>query len=325
MVQGNCRGNLPSVSVIPSDCHTSYPDRDLRNVLVNSVLNLERLEVDLYRGTHHWIPRGRMLFGGQIVGQALAAAAMSVPENLFVHSLHCYFVRTGDPSVPVLYQVDRIRDGKSFSIHSVKAIQHGQSILICQASFHKKIESPIQHQFTMPVVPAPENLLTEGELIEKCLRDLDLTENFRAGLSKILAEDVPIEIKPINPLDVCKRESKEPLRCFWVRARGYIGEGNMKLHCCIAAYISDYSFLKTALLPHAQYRLNFMASLDHSMWFHAPFRSDEWMLYECESPWSGGCRGLVQGRLWKQNGVLAVSCAQEGVFYVKPNPAGSKL
>ncbi|XP_067904212.1 acyl-coenzyme A thioesterase 8 [Heterodontus francisci] len=318
--------SLASGAIIPTGGRTSSsPSANLRSVLVTSVLNLERLEVDLYRGTHHWIPRSRMLFGGQIVGQALVAAAMSVTENVFAHSLHCYFVRAGDPNVPVLYRVDRTRDGKSFSVRSVKAVQHGHPILICQASFQKKMESPIQHQFTMPVVPAPENVLTQGELIEKYLRDPDLTENYKMGLTKILAEEVPIEIKPINPPDYYRRVPMEPVQRFWVRARGYIGEGNMKLHCCVAAYISDYSFLRTALLPHLQYRVKFMASLDHSMWFHAPFRSDEWMLYECESPWSGGCRGLVQGRLWKQNGVLAVSCAQEGVFYVKPTPNESKL
>uniref|UniRef100_UPI00398EA5C7 acyl-coenzyme A thioesterase 8 n=1 Tax=Pristiophorus japonicus TaxID=55135 RepID=UPI00398EA5C7 len=325
---GDCSDSSTSGAIFPGGGWTSpnsSPNGDLRSVLVTSVLNLERLEVDLYRGTHHWIPRSRMLFGGQIVGQALVAAAMSVSDNVFAHSLHCYFVRAGDPNVPVLYQVDRIRDGKSFSVRSVKAIQHGHPILICQTSFQKKMESPIQHQFTMPVVPAPETVMTQGELIEKYLRDPDLTENHKVGLTKILAEEIPIEIKPINPPDYYRRIPMEPLQRFWVRARGYIGEGNMKLHCCVAAYISDYSFLRTALLPHLQYRVKFMASLDHSMWFHAPFRSDEWMLYECESPWSGGCRGLVQGRLWKQNGVLAVSCAQEGVFYVKPTPNGSKL
>eukprot|EP00062_Callorhinchus_milii_P002869 gi/632939529/ref/XP_007910414.1/ PREDICTED: acyl-coenzyme A thioesterase 8 [Callorhinchus milii] len=313
----------------------SSRNEDLHSVLVTSVLNLERLDLDLYSnehsnrctftGTHHWVPRSRMLFGGQIVGQALVAAAMSVSENIYAHSLHCYFVRAGDPKVPVLYQVDRIRDGKSFSVRSVKAIQHGNPILICQSSFQRKMESPIHHQFTMPVVPSPNELLTQEELIQKYLRDPALTEKYKVGLTKLLAEEVPIEIKPINPPEYYRRVALESKQHFWVRARGYIGEGNMKLHCCVAAYISDYSFLRTALLPHFQYKVKFMASLDHSMWFHAPFRSDEWMLYECESPWAGSCRGLVQGRLWKQDGVLAVSCAQEGVFYVKPSAAESKL
>ncbi|XP_026204482.1 acyl-coenzyme A thioesterase 8 isoform X1 [Anabas testudineus] len=299
--------------------------QDLKSVLVTSVLNLEQLDADLYRGTHHWVPRTQRLFGGQIVGQALVAAAKSVSDNLYAHSLHCYFVRAGDPKVPVLYQVDRTRDGRSFTVRSVKAIQHGQPILICQASFQTVQPSPLQHQFTMPVVPQPEDLLTVEELIRLYLSKPDLAEKSRQGLNKLLASDVPIEIKPIQPPHFYRVVKAEPKTLFWVRARGYIGEGNMKLHCCVAAYVSDYAFLGTALLPYPNYRVQFSASLDHAMWFHTTFRSDEWMLYECESPWAGGCRGLVQGRLWRRDGVLAVSCSQEGVLRVKPVTESSKL
>ncbi|KAF3855753.1 hypothetical protein F7725_016476, partial [Dissostichus mawsoni] len=213
-------------------------DQDLKSVLVTSVLNLEELDVDLYRGTHHWVPHSQRLFGGQIIGQALVAAAKSVSDNLYAHSLHCYFVRAGDPKVPVLYQVDRIREGRSFTVRSVRAIQHGQPILICQASFQMLQPSPLQHHKP------------------------DLAEKYKLGLNKLLANEVPIEIKPVNP------------------------PGNMKLHCCVAAYVSDFAFLGTALLPYPGYRAQFAASLDHAMWFHSTFRSDEWMLYECESPWA---------------------------------------
>ncbi|XP_078508024.1 acyl-coenzyme A thioesterase 8 [Lissotriton helveticus] len=298
---------------------------DLRSVLVTSVLNLEQLDVDLYRGTHHWVPITQRLFGGQIVGQALVAAAKSVEEELHAHSLHCYFVRAGDPKVPVLYQVDRTRNGRSFCVRSIRAIQHGQPILICQASFQKMQASPLQHQFTMPTVPPPEQLMTREELIEKYLRDPNLVERYRQGLNKILAQEVPIEIKPVNPPDLFNRQPQDPKQLFWVRARGYIGPSDMKLHCCVAAYISDYSFVGTALLPHLKHSIRFMASLDHSMWFHTSFRSDDWMLYECESPWAGASRGLVQGRLWRRDGVLAVSCAQEGVFRVKQKHPKPKL
>ncbi|XP_028301763.1 acyl-coenzyme A thioesterase 8 [Gouania willdenowi] len=303
----------------------SQPDQDLKSVLVTSVLNLEELDIDLFRGTHHWVPRSRRLFGGQIVGQALVAAAKSVNDNLYAHSLHCYFVRAGDPKVPVLYQVDRTRDGRSFTVRSVKAIQHGQPILICQASFHMSQPSPLHHQFTMPEVPPPEDLLTVEELIHLVLSKADLAEKARIGLNKLLAEEVPIEIKPINPQHFYTLVPAEPKKMFWVRARGHIGEGNMKLHCCVAAYVSDYAFLGTALLPYPNYRAQFTASLDHAMWFHSTFRSDDWMLYECESPWAGSCRGLVQGRLWRRDGVLAVSCSQEGVLRVKPVTHSSKL
>ncbi|XP_075992991.1 acyl-coenzyme A thioesterase 8 [Genypterus blacodes] len=309
----------------PGGAGVESPTQDLRSVLVTSVLNLEELDVDLYRGKHHWVPHTRRLFGGQIMGQALVAAAKSVGDNLFAHSLHCYFVRAGDPEVPVLYQVERTRDGRSFTVRSVKAVQHGKPILTCQASFHREQPSPLQHQFTMPEVPGPEELLTVEELIHLHLSKPDLEENAKRGLTKLLANEVPIEIKPVNPPHHYGRVATEPKNLYWVRARGHIGEGNMKLHCCVAAYVSDFSFLTTALLPYPDYRVHFLASLDHAMWFHSTFRSDEWMLYECESPWAGGSRGLVHGRLWRRDGVLAVSCSQEGVLRVRATAERSKL
>ncbi|XP_020742820.1 acyl-coenzyme A thioesterase 8 [Odocoileus virginianus] len=302
------------------------PPGDLRSVLVTSVLNLEPLDEDLYRGRHYWVPSTQRLFGGQIVGQALVAAAKSVSEDVHVHSLHCYFVRKGDPKVPVLYQVERTRTGASFSVRFVKAVQHGRPIFICQASFQKAQPSPMQHQFSMPAVSPPEELLSHEALIEQYLRDPKLQEKYRVGLNQIAAQEVPIEIKVVNPPTLGQLKEMEPRQMFWVRAQGYIGEGDMKMHCCVAAYISDYAFLGTAVLPHHwQYEVDFMVSLDHTMWFHAPFRADHWMLYECESPWAGGSRGLVHGRLWRQDGVLAVSCAQEGVIRVKPQDPKSNL
>ncbi|PNI59805.1 ACOT8 isoform 1 [Pan troglodytes] len=301
------------------------PPGDLRSVLVTTVLNLEPLDEDLFRGRHYWVPAKR-LFGGQIVGQALVAAAKSVSEDVHVHSLHCYFVRAGDPKVPVLYQVERTRTGSSFSVRSVKAVQHGKPIFICQASFQQAQPSPMQHQFSMPTVPPPEELLDCETLIDQYLRDPNLQKRYPLALNRIAAQEVPIEIKPVNPSPLSQLQRMEPKQMFWVRARGYIGEGDMKMHCCVAAYISDYAFLGTALLPHQwQHKVHFMVSLDHSMWFHAPFRADHWMLYECESPWAGGSRGLVHGRLWRQDGVLAVTCAQEGVIRVKPQVSESKL
>uniref|UniRef100_A0A8C3WJ60 Acyl-coenzyme A thioesterase 8 n=1 Tax=Catagonus wagneri TaxID=51154 RepID=A0A8C3WJ60_9CETA len=302
------------------------PSRDLRSVLVTSVLNLELLDKDLFRGRHYWVPSNQRLFGGQIIGQALVAAAKSVSEDVHVHSLHCYFVRSGDPKVPLLYQVERTRTGASFSVRSVKAVQNGLPIFICQASFQRTQPSPLQHQFSMPTVPPPEELLSHQDLIEQCLRDPNLQEKYRVGLNRTAAQEVSIEIKLVSPSTLRQLQSMEPKQMFWVRALGYIGEGDMKMHCCVAAYISDYAFLGTALLPHHwQHKVHFMASLDHSMWFHAPFRADHWMLYECESPWAGGSRGLVHGRLWRQDGVLAASCVQEGVIRVKPRVSKSKL
>ncbi|ELW48234.1 acyl-coenzyme A thioesterase 8 isoform X2 [Tupaia chinensis] len=302
------------------------PPGDLRSVLVTSVLNLEPLDEDLFRGRHYWVPTTQRLFGGQIVGQALVAAAKSVSEDVHVHSLHCYFVRAGDPKVPVLYQVERTRTGTSFSVRSVKAVQHGKPIFICQASFQQAQPSPVQHQFSMPIVPPPEELLDSETLINQYLRDPNLQEKYRVELNRIAAQEVPIEIKLVKPPALSQLQEMEPKQMFWVRAQGHIGEGDIKMHCCVAAYISDYAFLTTALLPHQwQYKVRFMVSLDHSMWFHAPFRADHWMLYECESPWAGGSRGLVHGRLWRRDGVLAVTCAQEGVIRVTPRVSESKL
>ncbi|KAM8775686.1 acyl-coenzyme A thioesterase 8 [Rhynchonycteris naso] len=304
------------------------PPPDLRSVLVTSVLNLEPLDEDLFRGRNYWVPVTKQLFGGQIVGQALVAAARSVSEDVRVHSLHCYFVRAGDPKVPVLYQVERTRTGRSFSVRSVKAVQHGRPIFICQASFQQVQPSPVQHQFSMPAVPPPEELPDYKTVIDQYLRDPALQAKYQVGLKRIAARDVPIEIKLVNPSTLSQLQNRcaEPKQMFWVRAQGYIGEGDIKMHCCVAAYISDYAFLGTALLPHhCRYKVHFMVSLDHSMWFHAPFRADHWMLYECESPWAGGSRGLVRGHLWRRDGVLAVSCAQEGVIRVKPQHSESKL
>uniref|UniRef100_F6YQK7 Acyl-CoA thioesterase 8 n=1 Tax=Equus caballus TaxID=9796 RepID=F6YQK7_HORSE len=199
------------------------PPGDLRSVLVTSVLNLEPLDEDLFRGRNYWAPTTRRLFGGQIVGQALVAAAKSVSEDVHMHSLHCYFVREGDPKVPVLYQVERTRTGASFSVRSVKAVQHGKAIFICQVSFQQAQPSPMQHQFSMPTVPPPEELLDSETLIDQYLRDPNLQEKYRVGLNRIPAREVPIEIKPVNPPPLNQLQSMEPKQMFWVRARGYIG------------------------------------------------------------------------------------------------------
>ncbi|KAK0156370.1 Acyl-coenzyme A thioesterase 8 [Merluccius polli] len=301
------------------------PSQDLKSVLVTSVLQLEEIDVGLYRGKNYWVPLSRRLFGGQIIGQALVAAAESVAGHLYAHSLHCYFVRAGDPGLPVLYKVDRVRDGRSFCVRSVKAIQHGEPILVLQASFHMDQPSPLQHQFSMPVVPPPEDLLSLEDLIRFVLGKPDLEEKVKRGFNRVLANEVPIEVRPVNPLQFSREVTTEPKRMFWVRARGHIGEGNMKLHGCVAAYISDYSFLGTTLTSYPDVRVKMMASLDHAMWFHNTFRTDEWMLYEVESPWAGGSRGLVQGRLWRRDGVLAASCCQEGLIRLTPSEEKSKL
>lgn len=288
-------------------------------------MQLEEIDVGLYRGKNYWVPLSRRLFGGQIIGQALVAAAKSVGDHLSAHSLHCYFVRAGDPSIPVLYQVDAIRDGHSFCVRSVKAIQHGQPILILQASFHMDQPSPLQHQVSMPQVPPPEDLLSLEDLIRSVYGIPNLEEKVKVWFNKVLANEIPIEVRPVDPFQFSGAVTAEPRRMFWVRARGHIGEGNMKLHGCVAAYISDFLFLNTALTSFPVRNVKMMVSLDHAMWFHNSFRSDKWMLYEVESPWAGGSRGLVQGRLWRRDGVLAASCCQEGLVRLPASKEKSKL
>ncbi|KFV70260.1 Acyl-coenzyme A thioesterase 8, partial [Dryobates pubescens] len=225
----------------------------------------------------------------------------------------------GVPGGPVLYQVERTRTGKSYSVCSVKAIQHGEAIFTCQASFWPSQESQVQHQqATMPAVPPPEHLLTQEELTEKYLQDSHLPEKYKQHLHELLAEDVPMEIKPVSPPAAFCLEAQEPKQLLWVRARGHIGETDTKVHCCVAAYMSDYGFLGTALLPHRQYHAKFLLSDSHAMRFHSAFRSDHRMLCECESPCFVGSQALVQGRLWRRDGVLAVTCMQQGVIVLEP-------
>ncbi|CAH1800268.1 unnamed protein product [Owenia fusiformis] len=242
---------------------------------------------------------------------------------MHVHSLHCYFVKPGDNTVPIIHHVDRVRDGKSFCTRSVKAQQRGQAILTMQVSFHQTETGGFSHQYNMPDVPKPDELLSADELVRKYLESPKVPEKLRATFERALAYEIPIEFKPVNPFTYYARrlgtkKAFEAKQCVWVRATGYIGEdpaeAHMNLHRCVAAYISDWSLLGTAYLPHPRFKSGIIASLDHSMWFHTPFRADEWMLYECESPQAGGNRAMVSGRLWREDGTLAVTVAQEGLI-----------
>ncbi|CAH1780113.1 unnamed protein product, partial [Owenia fusiformis] len=297
---------------------------DLEKSLTNTVLNLDKIDLNLYRGTNLWKPlHSRAVFGGQVVGQALVAATKTVADNMHVHSLHCYFVNAGDNRVPIIHHVDRVRDGKSFCTRSVKANQQGTPILTMQVSFHINENGGFSHQYTMPDVPKPDDLLSSEELTRKYLETEELSAKHRAYLESSLAVEVPMEMRPVNPFTFYARRigttvAHEPKQMIWIRASGHLdddpAEMHMNLHRCLAAYISDFSLLGTATLPHPDFRWGMGASLDHSMWFHTPFRADEWMLYECESPQAGGNRALVCGRLWKQDGTLAVTVTQEGLL-----------
>ncbi len=276
------------------------------------VLDLEELEVNLFRGRSPQEDRQRV-FGGQVAGQALVAAGRTV-EDRQVHSLHAYFLRPGDPKVPIIYQVDRIRDGRSFVTRRVTAIQHGKAIFALSASFHK-LEDGFEHQARMPDVPDPDSLPTFREQVEKVL------DKVRPDVRKWLTRDRPIDTRSTDGVFVWNREKADPRNMIWIRADGRL-EDDPLLHQCIVAYASDMTLLDTAARPHqptfAEGNVQ-VASLDHAMWFHRPFRADEWLLYAQESPNMAGARGFTTAQLFTRDGQLAVSVAQEGLMrVVKP-------
>jgi acyl-CoA thioesterase-2 len=273
------------------------------------LLDLEPIEVNIFRGVSPNEDRQRV-FGGQVAAQALMAAGRTV-EIGRPHSLHAYFLRPGDPNVPILYEVDRIRDGRSFTTRRVVAIQHGRAIFNMSASFH--VDEPgLTHQFPMPEVPGPEEL-------ESLVTRL---EPYREALGDWFDRPHPIEQRPIGELPYSKSASKEPVQRLWIRADGALPDDPL-LHTCIAAYASDMSLFDTMLAPHdvTWDDADFMgASLDHCMWFHRPFRADEWLLYDMDSPVAHGARGLARGFLFTRSGELVVSLAQEGLMRKVPRP-----
>ncbi len=267
------------------------------------LLDLETIEVNIFRGVSPDEDRQR-IFGGQVAGQALVAAARTV-ERGSVHSLHAYFLRPGDPTVPVLYEVDRIRDGRSFTTRRVVAIQHGRAIFNLAASFHIA-EPGFEHQDPMPEVPPPESLPTRREVW--------------AGRDDIpaawLARDQPVDLRYVTASPFERQVPLPPDQRVWLRADGELPDDPV-LHTCLLTYASDMTLLDTTLLPHATGSLDtsiMMASLDHAMWFHGPFRADEWLLYDQHSPSASGARGLATGRVFTRDGRLVASVVQEGLI-----------
>jgi acyl-CoA thioesterase-2 len=272
------------------------------------LLDLERIEVNLFRGIS---PDDGMkrVFGGQVIAQALVAAYRTV-ENRVCHSLHAYFIRPGDPSVPILYEVDRARDGKSFTTRRVVAIQHGEQILNLAASFQIP-ESGFTHQSQMPDTKKPAELKSEDEL--RALAKDHIPKEFQ----KQFARPRPIELKPVDPRQMISPAKTEPKKQMWLRARGKVDPKDIALQQCLLAYASDMGILDTATKPHG---VNWftggvqMASLDHSMWFHEPFDISDWLLYTMDSPSASGARGFNRGEIFTESGVLVSSVAQEGLM-----------
>lgn len=276
---------------------------------VIKLLKLERLEDNLFRGESKDIGAPQV-FGGQILGQALSAAHKTV-DGRFPHSLHAYFLRPGDFNRPVVYQVERSRDGGSYSNRRVVAIQHGRPILNLAASF-KETEDGMEHQVDMPQVPGPDGLSGSIELNRKVI------DRVPEKMRRLLAHEPPFEFRPVEPPKVVEPGARPPVKHLWMRARDRLDD-DPELHRNLLAYVSDYELLGTATLPHElsfETRPLLMASLDHALWFHRPFRVDDWLLYAIESPTSHGGRGFCRGQIFTRDGILIASVAQEGVIRV---------
>jgi acyl-CoA thioesterase-2 len=273
-----------------------------------ALLELEALEVNLFRGLSPDEDRQRV-FGGQVAAQALVAAGRTVGDDRGVHSLHSYFLRPGDPNVPIIYDVDRIRDGKSFTTRRVVAIQHGRAIFNLAASFQIAEVGP-NHQDVMPEVPDPDVLPTFKARIEPYL------DRLGPDFAEWLVRERPIDSRPVEDPRWLDPKPRPPEQDVWIKANGALPDDPLT-HACVVAYASDLSLLDTAMLPHAvsykedQYMI---ASLDHAMWFHRPFRADEWLLYHQKSPSASGARGLAQGNIFCRDGTLAVTVIQEGLI-----------
>jgi len=272
------------------------------------LLRLERLENTLFRGQSQDLGWGAV-FGGQVLGQALSAAQQTVPDERQVHSFHGYFLRSGDVRRPIVYEVECIRDGKSFTTRRVVAIQNGRAIFSMSASFQAP-EPGYEHHAEMPAAPDPEGLPSETELARR------LGDRIPEPLRSRALADKPIEIRPVDPVDPLRPEPRPPRRLVWFRAADTLPD-DPALHGYLLAYASDFHFVTTAMQPHGVSWLSpgmQVASLDHAMWFHAPLRLDEWLLYVIDSPAAGGGRGLVRGSFYSRDGRLVASTAQEGLM-----------
>lgn len=273
-----------------------------------SLLQLEVIEQGIYRGQSQDLGF-KALFGGQVMGQALSAAQETISEDRFVHSLHSYFLRAGDASKPVVYEVEEIRNGASFSTRRVQAIQNGKAIFYMTASFQKP-ENGFDHQDKMPSVQGPDGIPSYNDFIIENQKTLP-----EAMREKFLAEK-PIEIRPIQQYNWLKPEKTDSKYQIWFKTNGNLPD-DLRNHSCMLAYASDFHFLPASLLPHgaSHWLPNFqIATVDHAMWFHRPFRFDDWLLYSIDSPSASNGRGLVRGQIFNRQGELVASTMQEGVI-----------
>jgi acyl-CoA thioesterase II len=289
---------------------TTDTDQESVDGLV-ALLDLEQIEVDIFRGVSP-ASRTQRVFGGQVAGQALIAAGRTVPADRPVHSLHSYFIRPGDPAVPIVYEVDRVRDGRSFTTRRIVAIQHGKPIFTLSASF--QLDQPgIEHQPVMPDVPAPETLPT----LDERYRDTPDAAAFFRGVPR------PIDLRYVDDPPWQQREHgpRAGLHRVWMRANGRLPDDPL-LHVCVLTFASDLTLLDSVLIRHglsAGIDPITMASLDHAMWFQRSFRADDWLLYSTQSPVASGSRGLATGRFFARDGTHLASVVQEGMIRVGKN------
>ena len=280
------------------------------------LLSLERLEQDLFRGQSRDIGT-RYVFGGQVLGQALSAAQATMTHPRPAHSLHAYFLRAGDVDHPIVYEVDRTRDGGSFSVRRVTAVQHGKVIFFCAASFQEG-EQGAEHQLSMPEVPRPDDISPLAPLPAETL------EKLPTKVQRWLDRAGPFEFRHVYPRDFLDPPHPPPYPQVWFRLAEKVGDAP-ELHRALLAYASDFHLLGTATFPHgiSYYQPNVqMASLDHALWFHRPFRADEWLLYSIDSPSASGSRGLARGMIYDIHGHLVASTAQEGLIRMAAPSAG---
>ncbi|MDX1726031.1 MAG: acyl-CoA thioesterase II [Pseudomonas sp.] len=276
-----------------------------------ALLSLEAIEENLFRGRSQDLGF-RQLFGGQVLGQCISAASQTVEADRHVHSMHGYFLRPGDASLPVVYQVERIRDGGSFSTRRVVAVQKGKPIFFCSASFQYD-EEGFLHQIAMPDVPGPEELKSETELAR--MVEAMIPERMRERATS----DKPIEIRPVTLINPFDPKACEPVKHVWFRAAGALPD-EPQLHKLLLAYASDFNLLTTSMQPHGVsvfQKFMQVASLDHSLWFHSNLRMDDWLLYAMDSPWSGNARGFSRGSIFNRQGQLVASVAQEGLTRIR--------
>jgi len=272
------------------------------------LLDLEQLEHNLFRGTgpaEGW----QRVYGGQVLGQALVAAVRTVDPERIAHSMHAYFLLGGDPKHPIVYEVERIRDGGSFTTRRVMAIQHGRPIFVMSVSFQRP-QDGFDHQAVMPDVPPPESLPTETELRAQ------IVDRLPDNMKSYWMRERPIEMRPVDASRYVTRAKAEPRQSIWMRANGGLPD-ELQLHQCVLAYASDFTLLDTALIAHGKLLFDTdiqLASLDHAMWMHRPFRADDWLLYVQDSPSAAGARGFCRGSVFTRDGKLVASTTQEGLM-----------